>query len=576
MATLSNVPFEDIEQKYKEIIENIEIDDHHYNESAKERYDTANDDYHNSREIIKTDRAGTPIKLQRVNDEKTFIKRYSGLMAGSEKILTIIPKTEQDQEKVNKAKFYLEDYIEDSNFKDKTRKLANKFKRLGNTYLATYFEPTLYNQKYSTVGTIIQELVPFYEMRLDANSRNTLDPNSPYYRNRQFRIRALPIKDVKKIARAYNKDEEFIERIGEYSDGKLEIDKNNSNSESDQDSRAIIVDYEFRELIQAEHGVVWAFFQCSIINADSDLILKEIEPSPINRYMTEVASMDDRDDTPYASGYMEDTKEERELEAEAITAELIAAKSGVKATIIKTKLTQAEIDENAKHIGNPKKIIKLNPEDSIHEPKNRGFDETYESILRRLKDRKQNKGGEFDLQAGKRVDTADTGKLVNALNSRSDLAKEEDRATLERVLTNSIKTYYELSVLHYDMEVIVTRLSKDGSDEKTEFETIKPTTLRDIDFDMSLKIDLNSDVIKAQKQALAQSVGDILSPVDRLKLMGADKPELLYSNFLNYQGLLEVAEWLKADPNNSETLKTLMAEQSKDQEIAELIKQQST
>lgn len=592
LRLISDLPKADL-QFYTDITLKIQADLNFYQGSgddggAELRYNDAEHDYNNQRKLTTIKKSnGKQVPLFLVNAEKQVIKRYSGLIAGADDSLFVIPSEVEDEQFSDIVDLYLRDYTQSSDFKFKKRKLANHFKRIGNAYFTTYYDPLFVNQRYDTVGTIVQELIPFYEVLLDANSRNSYDPASPYFRNRETRYKRMPHEDVRKLAKAMKMDPKLIEEIGQFQVAQSSpnsFDNQEQNKEIPEDERAIIFEHEYRELVRDVDGggkptgaIVYQHLNCKIINNNPRLILQEIKFNDINKFMIEVACIDDRDDTPYGAGLMEDTREHRELQRELVTAEIENARSGRLATLIETRSTQAELDARfGNRLNDSTAVLKINKGDIIHDPPVKTIPPFYEQLYGRIEEGKQDIGGEHNLQAGKQSFASETGKLANILNSRADLSKSEDIAVLERVLSNSLNTFFLLSRKFYDLNIIIPKLVDDGTNQVSEFiELNLAQELKEENkFDIRIKIDLNSESVKAANQLLVQANVDIISRVDRLELSGAQQPKLLHKRWLEEQGLNEIAEFIAQSPEHAQTINLAMQGILQDEEQSQIVEEQ--
>lgn len=572
------IGYDSIEVDYDKIIKNIEADCQHYDKYAKDRYNTANEDYNSERELSVTkNNKNIPLKL--VNNDKELVKRFSALISGSKINVNVVPLNQQSELISENIKLYIQNFLENTGFERKTRKFTNFLKRIGISYIATSLDPKRYNKETGTLGVIRQEIVDYKEVRLDLNSRDAFDPESDRFRNREFRIRVLPLDELRRIAEDAGKDETFINSIRAYTSDNDSYDILKNIGTDGEEEHGILIEYEFRQIetvpVSDEDGAdeveMYKYYNCSIINNNKNLILQEVEPNHINEFIIDVCSGDEKDDTPYPSGYIEETKNERELEAEAFEAEIRSLKAAPKAKFIRTRMKQGKLNDLAKRMDDPTQMIALSPEDEFIPFAQHQYDQTYSIILDRISDVKHRKGGEFDLQAGEQKYSGTTGKAINLLNSRSDLAKEGDKTNVEFSLTNSLKKVLKYTSQLYNMPIeMVRRIG-----ENNEFSELKPQEIEEASYRLNIKFDLNSDVAKAEKKEFAIANRDSLSIEDRFKAFDVPNVETLVDNFYKEQGIFEIAEWVNQNPENVQILKEIIGNIEEDRARAEEAEKQA-
>lgn len=565
---------EQVKEKLQEIVENIKADETFYLENASARYEKANEDYNNERVIERIDSDGESVTLCLPNEEKNLIKRYAGLVVGSKDSIDISPATSEDELFAEALSHFIKFEFKKAKFPRIKGEIANQMKRIGNCYVAIVYDADMYNDRYNAYGVISIELIPYHEMILDLNSRNSYDQYSPYFRNRETRRRRIPLKEAQKIVKQAGLD--WWDKIGAYTNDAIKSHEETNLANNDE--HAYIYEHTFRERVEGDKGKLkYKYFTVTLINNNPDFVLEKIEESPLEKYNTIIFTVDERSDTPYNSGYMEETLADREEQAELREAKRRALRAAVKNKTfvlgLSPKELSAALDTSDNNIvGIEKAGVK------IIEVGNNAVSDAFAQAEADIKLTKQEKGGEFDIQSGRQPFSSTTGKLANVLNSRSDLGKVQDVLALEDGFEDLINIYLEIAIENYDMPLIVQRLSEDGSGRITGaleimFSSFKATDARRR-FDVNVTMDLNSDNTKAQANLIAQNNRDILAPLDILKMTGAKNPDLLHRNWAKHQGLLDMFEFVQQNPNAMEMFERLKQQTIIDQQQAQLAQQQ--
>lgn len=562
----------------------IDDDIRFFIENAQIDYETAEQDYKNERVLTVETSDGEKISLQMLNDERQMIKRVVGLLAGSDDTVKVEAVTPDDVPHSEYVQAFIDYEFKKTRLNKLKQALLKDVMMIGNGYIATYYDPRLVNAKYGSIGVITQENLSYDEVILDKNSRDNMDYEHSTFRNRETRLERLPLDEIKRMA----KNSPYIDdSVKDSITGHEALQEQDVESDDAREEFGYIYTHEFRrketvkydedgELINANANDedsfdVWKYYYFRTINNSIDHILTPITESPINKFMIDVMQYEVLTDSPYSKGYVHDTKEERQLLAEAYTAETLAIKQSVKETVFITgNLTKQE----AKYISDNlhRSMAHLLPRGStVTTIGGHPVSPVFEQLIQRLKERKENKGGEYPLQAGKQSYSTETGKLANILNSRSDLSKVEDITNMEAVLGSSVSTFLLLAQKFYKMEVIIPRLSDDGAGEVEQYFTLNggddEFMLDKGEFDINIKIDLNSDVKKQQNAQLATANADILAPVDRLEMQGVEQPKAKMNNFYKSQGILGIAKFVNNTEGGLEIWEQFIAEQ---QAIAQL------
>lgn len=546
----------------------IDDDINHYKVEAQQKYIDAELDYTNNRVLTVESSDGEKIELQMLNDERQMIKRLVGLIAGSDDTIKVEAVTPDDSEHSEYIQAFIDYEFKKSKFNRMKQKLLKDTVMIGVGYLATYYDDKMLNRKYGSIGLITQENLNYDEVILDKNSRDNMDYEHSTFRNRETRLDRLPIKELERLA---EKSEYIVNHEGVISAWEALQEDDIEDGNKNKEEYGYIFTHEFRrketvkfnedgEIVNAkddEDGSfeTYQYYYFQTINNNINLILQPVTPSPINKFMIDVLQYEVLNDTPYSTGYMYDTLEERQLLAEAYTAEMLAIKKAMKETIfIKGSITATQ----AKYISDNlhRSMVHMLPRGAeVQVVGGRPVSPIYDQLIQRLTERKENKGGEYPLQAGKQSYSTETGKLANILNSRSDLSKVEDITNMEAVLGSAVSTFLLLAQKFYDMEMIIPRLADEGDGKAQEYFSINGDSgvlLDKGEFDINIKIDLNSDVKKAQNAQLATANADILAPVDRLEMQGVDQAKYKLKNYYESQGILEIAEFVKTNENGLE------------------------
>lgn len=566
----SSKPFEgDFDESfYQEQIQLIEADIQFYKEKAEQEYINAELDYSSMRELTVQDSDGKTVSLQLLNDERQLIKRRIGLIAGSKDSINVEPVTPDDKEFSEYIQAFLDYELGKNRFNRIKQKIVKECLKIGIGYVSSFYDPRLLNKKYGSIGLITQEVLSYDEVILDKNSRDNMDYESSTFRNRETRIERLPLAELKRLAEKspYIPDPDMVT-----SHNLTESDDTNENGEIQDEDYGYLYTHEFRrketvvfneegDLVSAsddEEGSfdAWVYYYMQLINNDIQLIITPITQSPINKFMIDVLQYEILSDSPYSFGYMYDTKEERQLLSEAHTAEMLAIKGSVKETIFFTgTLTKAQ----AKYISDNlhrSMAHSLPPGTLVNVIGGNKVSPVYDQLIQRLINRKEEKGGEYPLQAGKQSYSTETGKLANILNSRSDLSKIEDITNVEIALSSAIETFLTLAQKNYSMRMIIPRLADDGSDEVKEYFELNGSNDMLIDkgmFDINVKIEMNSDIKKAENAQLATANADILAPEDRLEMQGVPQPKIKVINYYKSQGIQEIANFINENEDGME------------------------
>jgi hypothetical protein len=567
---------EQVKEKIKEIARNIEADENFYLENASHRYEAADQDYNNERLFSVVDSDGNTVNLKLPSEEKQLIKRYSGLVAGSKDNINITPVTKDDSLYAEVLSHFIKFEFKKAKFNRIKSAIANQMKRIGNCYVAIVYDADMWNERYNDYGVISIELIPYHEMILDLNSRNSYDSTSPYYRNRETRRRRVRLSEVKKIIKQEGHD--WFDKVGAHStDAIREYEPANYGQDEEY---AYLYEHTFRERIKGDKGKLkFKHFTVTLVNNNPQFVLDKITESALDSYNTLIFAADDRSDTPYSSGYMEETKSDREEQAQIREAKLKALRSAIKNKTFFIGLDNEEL----------KKAMDT-PDTSIVGIKDRGVkiveigknpvSEAFAQAEADARLRKQEKGGEFATQAGAQPYGNTTGKLANVLNSRSDLAKVQDVQVLESGIEDLINIYLQLAIENYDMPLIVQRLSEDGSGRVTGALEILFSSFKTNDsrrrFDINVTMDLNSDNTKAQMSLMVQQNRDLMAPKDILEKSGMPNPDLIFENWAKHQGILDFYEFAQQFPQALEVFEDIKAKVTNDVQLAELAKIQTS
>ncbi len=551
---------------YEKQINLIDEDIQHYKEQAQSEYETAEDDYMNNRDLTVEDSNGHTITLQMVNRERQFIKRTVGLIAGSKDSIKIDPVGVEDKQHSDLVQLFIESEITNLKASKLKQAIVKDGMKIGNSYIGTFFDARRLHKKYGNTGVITQERLRFDEVILDKNSRDNMDYDSSTFRDRETRVERMKLDELKRRAKLspyINPD--LADNIPAYIlGGESEEEQTNSVDED----HGYLFTHEFRRMEtikeDGEEYDDWIYYTFTLINNSIDLIVDVITESPVSKFMIDVYQYEVLDHTPYSFGYMYDTKQERQLLAEAITAEMMAIKSSFKETIFIKGMTDLQAKHVSDNIHKSNGVFGVPKSSEIQVIGGKPVSPVYDSLIQRTIERFEEKGGEYPLQAGKQSYASETGKLANILNSRSDLSKHEDIMKIEALLSSAVETFLLLAQEFYNMEMIIPRLADDGSEEIYEYARLninEETMLDKMVYDIRVKIDLNSDVKKQQNVQLAQANADKLHPEDSMEMQGIENPKVKHKNWLQFQGILEISELIKSDPEAKQMWDTFYQQQ---------------